>query len=119
MNYPALFILLFLILRACSPILVYGMEIPEKKLNPPEVFTITTTPTLIPTGTPTPTTISTFILTVTPTIEPTPKKTVYVVKPGDTMIGIANKFGADIHALAWENGLPNLDLIDAGARASS
>ena len=52
-----------------------------------------------PTPTPTP--------RATPTPEATPTPLVYRVQPGDTLLGIAVRFGVDMDLLAQENGIAN------------
>lgn len=38
----------------------------------------------------------------------------YVVQEGDTLMGIAERFGVDVNALAAANGIVDLDSIQAG-----
>ena len=40
----------------------------------------------------------------------------YVVRPGDTLSGIAARFGTSIHYLASANGIPNPDIISVGQK---
>lgn len=48
---------------------------------------------------------------------PPPKGcTTYVVRPGDTLIGIAMRFGDSVTSLAYRNRIVNPDLIRAGQR---
>ncbi len=48
-----------------------------------------------------------------PSPSPAPAQT-YTVQAGDTLSGIANKFGVSVSALAAANGIQNLNLIYAG-----
>ena len=66
--------------------------------NPPPTSTPTRTPAE-PTATPT---LST---TETPTPTPTSDANIYVVKPGDTPIGIANRFGISVDELMSYNNI--------------
>ena len=45
---------------------------------------------------------------------PTPKPTWYRVQPGDTLTGIAWRYGTTIWAIANLNGIPNVNRIYAG-----
>jgi LysM repeat protein len=65
--------------------------------------TATSTPTDTPvaTDTPPPTPTSTH----TPTASPTPPYATYVVQPGDTLSGIASRFGVSVQAIMDANGL--------------
>src|SRR5829696_7045794 len=40
----------------------------------------------------------------------------YVVRPGDTLSGIAAEFGTSVHYLASANGIPNPDIISVGQK---
>jgi rare lipoprotein A len=40
----------------------------------------------------------------------------YVVRPGDTLSGIAAQFGTSVHYLASANGIPNPDVISVGQK---
>ena len=46
----------------------------------------------------------------------TPKETVYVVKKGDTLNGIAAKFGTTYQAIAKKNGIKNPNRIYPGQK---
>jgi LysM repeat protein len=86
-------------------------------LTPTLAATATLTPTLAPTATLTPTLAATA--TLTPTLEPTPapppptdtaapapsQPRTYTVQPGDTIRGIAERFGVTVAALLRANGL--------------
>ena len=45
---------------------------------------------------------------------PTPKPTWYRVQPGDTLTGIAWRFGTTVWSIANLNGIPNVNRIYAG-----
>lgn len=49
----------------------------------------------------------------------TPKETVYVVKKGDTLSGIAAKFGTTYQAIAKKNGIKNVNKIYPRTKASN
>jgi LysM repeat protein len=88
---------------------------PTATLTPTLAPTATLTPTLAPTATLTPTLAPTA--TLTPTLEPTPAPPpptdtaapapprTYTVQPGDTIRGIAERFGVTVAALLRANGL--------------
>jgi murein peptide amidase A len=40
--------------------------------------------------------------------------TLYIVQPGDTLANIAFRFGVNVDALAWANGITNPELIEVG-----
>ncbi len=83
--------------------------------SPTPTPTNTATPTATPTITPSPTTTPTP--SATPTITPTPtpdKPFPYEVQPGDTLVGIAEKFGVDVVTLMLYNGLSNKTLLAPG-----
>ncbi|KKR69524.1 MAG: hypothetical protein UU12_C0044G0002 [Candidatus Woesebacteria bacterium GW2011_GWA2_40_7b] len=63
----------------------------------------------IPTSTPTPTLLPTPTVFPTITALPTPIANIYVVQPGDTFFGIAQKLGVDWQILALINGTNNPD----------
>jgi len=47
---------------------------------------------------------------------PPPPPTIYIVQPGDTLSGIAWRFGTTVWALAQANGIWNTNLIYIGQR---
>lgn len=49
-----------------------------------------------------------------PTPTPTPTPVVYVVQPGDTLLGIALEFGIDADTLAARNGIEKPELLQTG-----
>lgn len=49
-----------------------------------------------------------------PAPPPTSSGTVYTVKPGDTLYGIAKKYGVTVSKLAAANNIPNTNLIRVG-----
>lgn len=51
---------------------------------------------------------------IVPVASPTPMR--YIVQPGDTLSGIADRFGVDIAALSQANNLANPNDIAAGQR---
>jgi LysM repeat protein len=70
--------------------------------TPTPTFTSTFTPT--PTQTPTPTLTPTITPTPTPTLTPTPPRSV-IVRSGDTLLGLANRFQVAWSAIVKENGM--------------
>lgn len=64
----------------------------------------TTAPTASPTGPPTP----------TPRPSATPRPRTYTVRPGDTLSGIAAKFGTTVAKIAALNNITNPSMIHAG-----
>ncbi len=51
---------------------------------------------------------------VTPTVTPTATPVVYTVQPGDTVIGISNKFGIDAETLVKVNAIADVTLLQPG-----
>ena len=51
-----------------------------------------------------------------PTPEPTPEMPVYVVQPGDTLFGIAQRFGSTVEAIAAANDIADPSLIEVGQK---
>jgi hypothetical protein len=83
-------------------------------LAPTATPTVTPTlaPTLAPTASPTaiPTPVPTPTLAPTPTVAPTPAATTYRVVSGDTLSGIAGRFGTTVKAIMDLNGLTSTTL---------
>jgi LysM repeat protein len=82
-----------------------------------QVETNTPGPTLTPSPTPQPTDTPTATATATPVVSPTANpdgRILYTVQPGDTLILIAEQFGADIADLYAYNQITNADLLTAG-----
>lgn len=86
------FILANLILTSCN--------FPSGKTKPNEAPTQTPLPTSTP-------------IVITPTPTPTPVGQ-YIVRPGDTLSGIAEEFGVPLDYLVQVNGIKNQDLIFPG-----
>ena len=83
--------------------------------TPTPTRTPTPTPTVTRTPTSTPTRVPTRTPTPTPSPRPIPKGAViYIVKEGDTLAGIAQKFGVTMEDIARANGIPNPNLIYEG-----
>ncbi len=77
--------------------------------------TATATATATPTVTPTPTETATATATSTETLTPTPSGPfTYTVVEGDTLFGIAERFGVDLLVLIAINNLDPDDPIDPG-----
>lgn len=53
---------------------------------------------------------------VVPRPAPAPEQRIYVVRPGDTLSGIALRFHTTVQALAEKNSIKNPDRIDVGQR---
>ena len=73
----------------------------------------TPTPTVTPKPTPTPSASATPKPTASPTPSPSAAKT-YTVKSGDTLTGIASKFGTTSKILMDLNSITNANLIKIG-----
>lgn len=85
--------------------------------KPTATPTATLTPTPMPTDTPTPTPTLTPTITPspTPTFTPTPSAPFkYTVQEGDSLVGIAKKFNADLVTLMLLNNLNNTSTIYVG-----
>jgi LysM repeat protein len=65
----------------------------------------TPTPTATPTGTPFPTSTPTPTPSPTPTLTPTPQTVRYMVQRGDTLEGIARRFGTTVEAIKKANNI--------------
>lgn len=76
----------------------------------------TPTPTALPTPTPTPAPTASAVDTPTPepTATPAPQPQTYIVQPGDTLNGIAIRFGTTVEAIQEANGLGASDVILVG-----
>jgi len=68
---------------------------------------------LIPPPTPTPTLTSTPI-EATPRISPTPSQIIHIVQAGETLIGIAQRYGVSQSVIMEVNNIQNPDQITAG-----
>ena len=64
------------------------------------------TPTLIPSPTPS--------LLPSPSPTPSPTPIIYVVQPGDTLVGIASLYGTTVEAICALNELEDCELIFPG-----
>lgn len=86
--------------------------------------TFTATPTVVvpsptappsPTATPEPSPTPPPTATPTPSVTPTPERVVYTVQPGDTLGGIAARFGVTVEAILEANPqITSPDLIQVG-----
>lgn len=74
-----------------------GQSLPASTDTPTE-------PTLAPPTPTSPVPTPTAPLTPTASATPVPDPTLYLVQPGDTLLGIAEQFGVDLDALAYANG---------------
>lgn len=105
--------------------LASGGSIPKGEFG--EITFDGSVPTLAPSPTPTPTPSPTPTPTPTPTQSPTPKPsptpapstsspavTEYRVRSGDTLIGIANRFGVSVSSLQSLNGITNPNSLQVG-----
>jgi LysM repeat protein len=83
--------------------------------------TFTATATNTPTSTPTDTPVATNTPPATPTATsapsatPTPSYVIYVVQAGDTLSGIASRFGVTVQAIRDANGISG-DIINIGTQ---
>jgi LysM repeat protein len=93
---------------------------PTDQPTPAVVSTPQATATVPATATPAATSVPTAERTVAPTSTPVPNATpaprpqTYVVQPGDTLNGIAIRFGTSVQALQDANGLGQSDVIRVG-----
>ena len=76
----------------------------------------TATPTPLPTDTPTPVQTRTPRPTEspTPTLTPAPTSVVYVVRPGDSLAAIADRFDVDVQALMETNEIADSSALQVG-----
>ncbi|MEJ2748007.1 MAG: endo-1,3-alpha-glucanase family glycosylhydrolase [Anaerolineae bacterium] len=82
-----------------------------------QVETSTPGPTLTPSSTPLPTDTPAPTATATPVVSPTANpdgRILYTVQPGDTLILIADRFGANVADLYAYNQLSDADMLAAG-----
>ncbi|MCS6963527.1 LysM peptidoglycan-binding domain-containing protein [Thermoflexus sp.] len=96
-------LMLALTLTACGRVV---SERPTPSPSPGSVFTIPSTGTPVVVRVPTPTLI--------PTPTPSPTPIIYVVQPGDTLYGIALKYGVSVSALQEANGIVDPALLQIG-----
>ena len=87
--------------------------------RPPESGTPTPSvpkfpPRTTPSPTPSPTRAPSPTPTSTPSPTPTPKEQLYIVRPGDTLQGIADQFGITLQELLQANGLTKESVIKPG-----
>ena len=80
---------------------VVGQKLDVRKQGPPP--TPTPSPTPLPTSTPSPTPTATPTATPTPTQTPTPTPTIHIVRPGETLFGIAARYGVSAEAIMAAN----------------
>jgi LysM repeat protein len=103
--FPVLVLEAVLVLAGCGQVIT--------KTNPTPTVTPTTRPmavaTLRPTATPAPYTPAP---TATPTLTPTP--IIYVIRKGDTPLGIANEFGVSLRDLQDTNGITDPRTLRVG-----
>lgn len=73
-------------------------------------------PGVLPPSSPTGTAVVVRVPTATPILTPTPSPTpiIYVVQPGDTLYGIALKYGVSVAALQEANGIADPALLQVG-----
>jgi LysM repeat protein len=116
-----------LVIAIAAVLLVIGAAVIIFWLLGPDIQSIslfpTQTPTPTETSTPTATATTTPTPTITPTETPTPTVTltptasgpfVYTVLEGDTLFGIAERFGVDLVTIIAINNLDPSDPIDPG-----
>ncbi len=94
---------LALILISCGRVV---SERPTPSSSPGSTFTIPSTGTPVVVRVPTPTPI--------PTPTPSPTPIIYVVQPGDTLYGIALKYGVSVSSLQEANGITDPTLLQIG-----
>ena len=101
-KYPALsFLILTITLAACGQVLT------QATLPPVHTPTVSLDPIAFATSTPLPTKSPIPIATdPPPTPTPTLTPTIYIVKPGDTLLGIAGRFNVTTEAIQLTN--PNI-----------
>ena len=78
----------------------------DMELRPTLILTPYATETFTPSPTP--------IQSPTPTATATPRTAVYVVVPGDTLSGIAQRYGVSVSELMALNGLGEGDILSVG-----
>jgi LysM repeat protein len=103
---------------AATPVVVDSVSAPAPVVTPAPTRP-TPTPTVAPTPTPTPTASATPRPTATPTPTPSPTSSApasktYTVKSGDTLTGIASRFGTTSRILMDLNSITNANLIKIG-----
>ncbi len=97
--------LVFLMLTSCGRVV-------SERPTPTQVFPSVQTGT--PMATPVVVRVPTATPIPTPTLSPTP--IIYVVQPGDTLYGIALKYGVSVSALQETNGITDPKLLQVGQR---
>lgn len=94
---------LILMLVACGRV-VSERPTPPPSPSPTSIAPSTGTPVVVRVPTPTP----------IPTPAPSPTPIIYVVQPGDTLYGIALKYGVSVSALQEANGITDPTLLQIG-----
>ncbi len=92
------------VITIATPVELVASPIPTEINIPEQTEPTVVRPTVtspVPTRTPLP--------TETPTPTPPPEPTAYIVESGDTLLGIAERFGVSIEALALANGAASPD----------
>lgn len=95
-------------------LLLAGMIIACLNTTDDEDLEIKPTFILTPYATITPTPTATPLVPPTPTPSPTPETDIYVVVPGDTLSGIAARYGVSTQSLMSLNGLSPSDILSVG-----
>jgi LysM repeat protein len=100
------------------PTLLPGPGIASGSASPTAAATDAPTASSSPTAQPSvvPTTAPTPGPTATPAATPAPTATIYVVKVGDTLQGIANRYGVTLAAIVEANQISNPNIIYKGQK---
>ncbi|OHA52480.1 MAG: hypothetical protein A3A30_04970 [Candidatus Terrybacteria bacterium RIFCSPLOWO2_01_FULL_48_14] len=117
-SHIAVLVTFLILFSSCTELFGYPEKIPASFPTPSPIPEATPSPTpTVPTPTPSPTPIPTPTPTPAPTVSPAPTSPpvrTYVIRNGDTLWAIAQRFQISVCALVTANNIVNSSLIHPG-----